>query len=48
MFQVYNITDNDVVIEAGDRIGQGVIEKYYLTDDDFTEGLRTGGWGSTN
>ncbi len=48
MFQVYNITDNDVVIPAGERIGQGVFVKYYITDDDIAEGLRTGGFGSTD
>lgn len=48
MFQVYNITDNDVVIEAGDRIGQGVFLKYNVTDEDFATGVRTGGFGSTN
>lgn len=48
MFQVYNITDNDVVIEVGDRIGQGVFLKYNVTDEDFATGVRTGGFGSTN
>ena len=48
MFQVYNITDNDVVISAGERIGQGVFIKYCITDDDMAEGLRTGGFGSTD
>lgn len=37
----------DVTFKKGDRIGQGVISKFYLTDDDIAEGLRTGGWGST-
>ena len=48
MFQVYNITDNDVVISAGERIGQGVFIKYVITDNDMAEGLRTGGFGSTD
>lgn len=48
MFQVYNITDNDVAIPVGERIGQGVFVKYYITDDDITEGFRTGGFGSTD
>ena len=48
MFQVYNITDNDVIISAGERIGQGVFIKYGITDDDMAEGLRTGGFGSTD
>lgn len=48
MFQIYNITDNDVIISAGERIGQGVFIKYGITDDDMAEGLRTGGFGSTD
>lgn len=48
MFQVYNITDNDVTIPAGERIGQGTFIKYAITDDDIAEGLRTGGFGSTD
>ena len=48
MFQVYNYTNNDVIILAGERIGQGVFQKYYITDNDMAEGLRTGGFGSTD
>ena len=48
MFQVYNITDNDVTITAGERIGQGTFIKYAITDDDIAEGLRIGGFGSTD
>lgn len=38
----------DVTFKKGDRIGQGVIERYYLTDDDVAEGVRNGGFGSTS
>ena len=48
MFQVYNITDNDVTIPAGERIGQGIFIKYAITDNDIAEGLRIGGFGSTD
>ena len=48
MFQVYNITDNDVTIPAGERIGQGVFVKYGLTDNDFVDKVRIGGFGSTD
>lgn len=48
MFQVYNITDNDVIIPAGERIGQGTFIRYAMTDDDIAEGLRIGGFGSTD
>ncbi len=36
-----------VTFKKGDRIGQGVIEKYYTTDDDVAIGSRLGGFGST-
>ena len=48
MFQVYNYTNNDVTISAGERIGQGVFIKYGLTDDDIVNNVRTGGFGSTD
>ena len=48
MFQVYNFTDNLVIIENGERIGQGIFMKYFKTDDDVASGLRTGGFGSTS
>jgi hypothetical protein len=32
----------------GDIIGQGIIKKYEVTDDDKAEGERTGGFGSTS
>ena len=48
MFQVYNITDSDVTIPTGERIGQGTFIKYAITDDDIAEGLRIGGFGSTD
>lgn len=48
MFQVLNYTNNDVIISAGERIGQGVFMKYEMTDDDFVTAARTGGFGSTS
>lgn len=47
-FALYNITDNPVVLEVGDKIGQAIFHKYYITEDDNAEGERTGGFGSTN
>lgn len=47
-FLFYNISNEDIVIEKGDRIGQGIFEKYLICDnetEDFIE--RTGGFGST-
>lgn len=43
----YNMRDEDVKIEAGDKIMQGIFVKYGITDDDAAEGERTGGFGST-
>lgn len=42
-----NDSDKDFVIEKGDKYMQGIITKYYLTDDDNTTQERTGGIGST-
>lgn len=36
------------VVKAGDAILQGIIIKYYTTDDDIPGGNRVGGWGSTS
>jgi len=47
-FQVINLSPADIVIEAGDKIGQGIIKKYEVVDDDNATGERTGGFGSTN
>lgn len=48
MGQVMNITDKDVTITRGERIMQAVFSKFLKTEDDFAEGKRTGGFGSTN
>ena len=48
MFAFYNIKDEDVTIKKGEAIGQGVFQKYLVTDDDIASGERTGGFGSTD
>ena len=48
MFAFFNFKDEDVGIKKGDRIGQGMFQKYLVTDNDVAEGERTGGFGSTN
>lgn len=48
MFAFYNLSNEIVVIEAGEKLGQGIFCKYGKTDDDKAEGERIGGWGSTN
>lgn len=47
MFAFYNIKDEDIVIKKGEAIGQGVFQKYLVTDDDEAVGERVGGFGST-
>lgn len=47
MFAFYNVSKETVVIEVGEKLGQGVFIKYGITEDDEAEGERTGGWGST-
>lgn len=42
-----NTTDNDVIIEKGDRIMQGMFVKYLTTEDDNATEERTGGFGSS-
>ena len=48
MFAFYNFKDEDIEIKKGERIGQGIFQKYLITDDDVAAGERTGGFGSTN
>ena len=48
MFAFYNIKDEDVKIKKGECIGQGIFQKYLITDDDVATGERLGGFGSTS
>ena len=48
MFAFYNIKDEDITIKKGEAIGQGVFQKYLVTDDDDAKGERMGGFGSTS
>ena len=47
MFGFYNFFPYDVEIKKGDRIGQGVFQKFLTVDSDNAEGDRKGGFGST-
>lgn len=47
-FQLINFSPVDIIINAGDKIGQGIIKKYGVTEDDTATGDRTGGFGSTS
>lgn len=48
MFGFYNLSNETVVLEAGDKLGQGIFIKYGKTVDDEAEGERIGGFGSTD
>lgn len=37
-----------VEIKAGEAIAQGIITQFFKTDDDSTDGIRNGGFGSTD
>ncbi len=47
-FQYYNFGTEDLVVKKGDVIGQVIFQKYLLADNDIAEGIRTGGFGSTD
>ena len=48
MFAFFNIKDEDITIKKGEAIGQAVFAKYLVTDDDTADGMRQGGFGSTD
>ena len=48
MFAFYNIKEEDVEIKKGDIIGQAIFMPFLVADNDNAEGIRTGGFGSTN
>ena len=47
-FQLINLSPWPIQIRKGDKIGQGIIHTYSVTDDDTASGSRKGGFGSTN
>ena len=48
MFAFYNVKNETVTIKKGEAIGQGIFMKYLTVDNDSADGIRTGGFGSTN
>ena len=48
MFAFFNIKDEDIQIKKGEAIGQAIFQKFLVSDNDFAEGTRTGGFGSTS
>lgn len=47
MFAFYNFFPFDVTVKKGDKIGQGIFQKYLKADNDNADGERLGGYGST-
>ena len=47
-FQIINLSPFDILLRKGDAIGQGILKRYYLTNDDMATGIREGGFGSTD
>lgn len=47
-FQYYNILDHDLEIKKGDVIGQVIFQKFLVVDEDHAEGVRKGGFGTTD
>ncbi len=47
-FQYYNVLDHEIEIKKGDCIGQVIFQKFLICDDDKAEGVRTGGFGTTD
>ena len=46
-FQIINLSPVDIILHKGDKIGQGIIKNYDVTEDDAAIGERLGGFGST-
>lgn len=47
MFGFWNMKEEDIVVEKGQRIGQGIFQKILFVDDDESTEERLGGFGST-
>ena len=41
-------TNKSININKGDAVAQGIIQQYFITEDDDTTGRRNGGFGSTD
>lgn len=47
-FKITNDGRKTLRVNQGDAIAQGIILTYHLTEDDNAEGIRNGGFGSTD
>lgn len=46
--QCINLKNEDVKIKKGDAVGQAIFQKFLIVDDDQADGVRIGGFGSTD
>ena len=46
--QCINIKNEDVKIKKGEAVGQAIFQKFLIADDDQADGVRIGGFGSTD
>ena len=46
--QSINLKDEEVKIKKGEAVGQAIFQKFLTTDNDQADGIRTGGFGSTD
>lgn len=47
-FQLINLSPFNIILQKGEKIGQGIIKNYGITEDDAASGDRLGGFGSTS
>lgn len=47
-FAFYNFSDHAITIKKHERIGQAIFMKYHYIDNDDTNTIRDGGFGSTD
>ena len=47
-FQYYNFSDKELKVKKGDVIGQVIFQKFLVADNDIANGIRVGGFGSTD
>jgi len=40
--------DKILIVKQGEGIAQGIIQEFFITEDDMSEGIRNGGFGSTS
>ena len=46
-FQVINLLPFDIILPAGTKFGQGIVLPYCITENDNSNSIREGGFGST-